>query len=143
MKTIIAFAVYLLSVCASAQHLSVSGTHFENGVDSKSWGNRTDGNSTVANFKGYTGETFVIFTTDAPVKLTLDYTLQMSRGNAELWFVTDGQKQNLASLKKGAGTSSDKATVMLEPGRKHELRFKGEDAKGTMLCNWEEEPIQG
>ncbi len=145
MKTIISLAVYFLSLVSSVPTVTVSGTYFKNGADGKSWNNRTDKHSTQANFKNYTGESFITFTTDAPAELTIDYSLKMSQGAAEIWFESEDDRQLVAAIRRAVKPveSTDKITVVLQTGQKYELRFKGEDAKGKMSCRWSEQPVTG
>ena len=142
MKNLITTAILFLTLSINAQkHVKASGTHFGKGVDSKNWSNQTDGESTAAKFKDYSGESYIIFVSDAPVKLSLDYVLALTKGEGEVVFSGNGKQESLAMLalrSNGNGVNTNKKTVELEPGKEYRLTFKGKNAKGALTCNWTE-----
>ncbi|NUY80622.1 hypothetical protein HUK80_06925 [Flavobacterium sp. MAH-1] len=143
MKNPILIAILFIAFSMNAQlkHVKASGTHFDKGVDSKNWSNKTDGESTAAKFSNYTGESFVTFVSDVPVKLTLDYVLALTKGEGEVVFSGNGNAEQVASLAlgaKGTGVNTDKRTFDLEAGKEYRLIFTGKEAKGAFTCSWSE-----
>lgn len=143
MKNLITIAILFMAFSASAQlkHVKVSGTHFDKGVDSKKWSNKTDDASTTAKFNDYTGESYVTFVADKAVRLKLDYTLDLSQGQVDIVFSGKDSPDNTGMLflqVDGKGASKDAKTVHLEPGKEYRLVLRGDNAKGNFACGWTE-----
>ncbi|RZJ66040.1 MAG: hypothetical protein EOO50_11555 [Flavobacterium sp.] len=143
MKNLTSIALFLIAISVSAQskHVTVSGTHFTQGVDSKKWSNDTNEASTSAKFKEYSGESYITFVSDANVKLLFDYVLALTKGEGEIVFSGNGEERHVATLalgSNGKGVNTDKKTFELEAGKEYRLVFKGKNAKGMFKCKWTE-----
>lgn len=141
MKHFLTIAILIIAFSMGAQQLKVSGTHFNQGVDSKKWSNQTSQSGTSATFKSFTGETYVTFLSDKEIDLKLDYALRLTEGEADVVFSGNGIANNLANLhvnNDGKGKAQRSKAVHLNAGVEYRLVFKGEKANGTFECDWSE-----
>lgn len=140
MKQIITLFAMLTALTASAQqnpHIIASGTHFADGVKDKSWKNSNGPDFTKADFKAYSGETYVTIRVTEETDVLFSFNIRLTGGSLEVSLTDEaGRVEQLAYAEGKAVANTNEKRHTLQPGTEYRLRFNGRNAKGTYFCKW-------
>lgn len=113
-----------------------SGTYFDSKITDSKWGNTNGKSYTSAAYSEYSGFTYVKLFAMKPMNVTLNYDIEIKKGTLEMQVVDSNNKvvfkQNFTASEKGI------AKVDLKQGEDYQIRFNGNQAKGSYFCQWKE-----
>lgn len=116
------------------------GTSFVTPVTDAKWSNANGNSYTKAKFAGFTGETQSGMTASADVETTIHLSVQLSKGTLRVVFEDEAGN---AVFEKSFSESAEFTTLAkLQTDVNYKVRFIGDNAKGSYVCQWIENEKQ-
>ncbi len=117
-------------------HIQASGTHFGNPVTDKKWSNTNGKSFTAAKFSDYSGDSYVLLTVSAPVKIELETWVELKSGTLDFVLLDASAKPIYAQ--KCTQSQEDKTQISLPVAGVYQLVFTGKHAAGNYTSQWKE-----
>lgn len=102
-------------------HVQASGTHFGNPVIDKKWSNTNGKSFTAAKFSDYSGDSYVLLTVSAPVKIELETWVELKSGTLDFALLDASAKTIYAQ--KCTQSQEDKTQISLPVAGVYQLVF--------------------